>query len=168
MTSYWLSNFCALYSSFNIIPFIGNDKNFQYNSLTRLIILITAISYIYTGNTDVVFAGIASVTISVVIYFLTFNTKSVENSYENYTDAIKTNIDKINDDDNIINQQNQISLDYSPPDTDDLRKHVYFLDGDKSKDKIVPVEINPTDILSTGPKVKYGITKSLTNLNSNI
>lgn len=168
MTSYWLSNFCALYSSFNIIPFIGNDKNFQYNSLTRLIILITAISYIYTGNTDVVFAGIASVTISVVIYFLTFNTKSVENSYENYTDAIKTNIDKINDDDNIINQQNQISLDYSPPDTDDLRKHVYFLDGDKSKDKIVPVEINPRDILSSGPKVKYGITKSLTNLNSNI
>ena len=127
MTSYWLSNFCALYSSLNIIPFIGNDKNFQYNSLTRLIILVTIISYIYTQDINVILAGISSVTISVVIYFLTFNTKSVENLSEKYLDKNETPADKIIKDDIVINQQNQITLDYSPPDTDDLRKHIFFL-----------------------------------------
>jgi hypothetical protein len=168
MTSYWLSNFCALYSSLNIIPFIGNDKNFQYNSLTRLIIFVTIISYIYTQDINVILAGIASVTISAIIYFLTFNTKSVENLSEKYLDKNETSIDKIIKDDNTINQQNQITLDYSPPDTDDLRKHVYFLEGDKSKDTIVPVDINSSDLLPSGPRVTYGITKSLSNLNRNI
>jgi len=168
MTSYWLSNFCALYSSLNIIPFIGNDKNFQYNSLTRLIILVTIISYIYTQDINVILAGISSVTISVVIYFLTFNTKSAENLSEKYLDKNETPADKIIKDDIVINQQNQITLDYSPPDTDDLRKHIFFLEGDKSKDTIVPVDINPEDFLTSGPRVTYGITKSLSKLNRNI
>tara|TARA_B110001450_G_scaffold98240_1_gene93190 strand:+ start:5250 stop:5756 length:507 start_codon:yes stop_codon:yes gene_type:complete len=168
MTSYWLSNFCALFSSFNIIPYTGNDKNYQYNSLTRLIILVTILGYIYTEDINIIFSGIISLILTVVFYFVTFNSRSVENSIENYKIEQKTPADKIIEKDDLQNQINQISLNYSPPDTDEMRKHIYFLDGDMSKSKITDTSIDPAEFLSTGPKVFNAVTKSINSLNRNI
>ena len=49
-----------------------------------------------------------------------------------------------------------------------LRKHLYFLDGDTSKSKIEDLNIDPSDFTYSGPKVMYGVTKSLNKLNSDI
>jgi|TARA_B110001450_G_scaffold42652_1_gene38917 hypothetical protein len=172
MTSYWLSNFCALFSSLNVIPFIGEDKNYQYNSLTRLIILVTILGYIFTEDVNIIFSGFISLILSIVFYFITFNSKSVENSVENSVESYKleteTKSDKIAAKDEIQNQFNQVSLDYTPPDTDDKRKHIYFLEGDMSASKITDVKIDTTEFLPTGPKVVNSITKNFNKLNINI
>jgi hypothetical protein len=168
MTSYWLSNFCSLFSSVNVIPFTTDDKNYQYNSLTRLIILVTILGYIYTQDINVIYSGLVSLTLSVVFYFLTFNTPGVENSIENYKLEKETPGDKIAASDEIQNQMNQISLDYTPPDTDDQRKHIYFLDGDKSKSKITKEVVDTSEFLPSGPRVINSTTKNLTKLNRNI
>ena len=39
MTTYWISNTCALTNSINIFPF-GNDINENFNALARLIIFL--------------------------------------------------------------------------------------------------------------------------------
>jgi hypothetical protein len=168
MTSYWLSNFCSLFSSVNIIPFTSDDKNYQYNSLTRLIILVTVLGYIYTQDTNVIYSGLVSLTLSVVFYFLTFNTPGVENSIENYKLENKTPADKIAISDELQNQMNQVSLDYTPPDTDDQRKHIYCLDGDHSKSKITKETIDTSEFLPSGPRVINSITKNISKLNRNI
>jgi len=168
MTSYWLSNFCSLFSSFNVIPFTTDDKNYQYNSLTRLIILVTVLGYIYTQDINVLFSGLVSLTLSVVFYFFTFNTPGVENSIESYKLEKETPTDKITTSDELQNQMNQVSLDYTPPDTDDKRKHIYFLDGDQSKSKITKETINTSEFLPSGPRVINSITKNMTKLNRNI
>lgn len=168
MTSYWLSNFCSLFSSVNIIPFTSDDKNYQYNSLTRLIILVTILGYIYTQDINVIYSGLVSLTLSVVFYFLTFNTLGVENSIENYKLENETPADKITRSDELQNQMNQVSLDYTPPDTYDQRKHIYFLDGDHSKSKITKEIIDASEFLPSGPKVVNSITKNITKLNRNI
>jgi hypothetical protein len=168
MTSYWLSNFCSLFSSVNIIPFTSDDKNYQYNSLTRLIILVTVLGYIYTQDTNVIYSGLVSLTLSVVFYFLTFNTPGVENSIENYKLETETPADKITMSDELQNQMNQVSLDYTPPDTDDQRKHIYFLDGDHSKSKITKETIDTSEFLPSGPRVINSITKNISKLNRNI
>lgn len=168
MTSYWLSNFCSLFSSVNVIPFTSDDKNYQYNSLTRLIILVTVLGYICTQDENVIYSGLISITLSVIFYFLTFNTPSVENSIESYKLENETPADKITATDELQNQMNQVSLDYTPPDTDDKRKHIYFLDGDQSKSKITQETIDTANFLPSGPKVMYSITKGMTTLNRNI
>jgi hypothetical protein len=168
MTSYWLSNFCSLFSSVNIIPFTSDDKNYQYNSLTRLIILVTVLGYIYTQDINVIYSGLVSLTLSVVFYFFTFNTHGVENSIENYKLEKETPADKIVISDELQNQMNQVSLDYTPPDTDDQRKHIYFLDGDQSKSKITNETIDTSEFLPSGPKVINSITKNISKLNRNI
>lgn len=168
MTSYWLSNFCSLFSSVNIIPFTSDDKNYQYNSLTRLIILVTVLGYIYTQDINVIYSGLVSLTLSVVFYFLTFNTPGAENSIENYKLENETSADKITTSDELQNQLNQVSLDYTPPDTDDKRKHIYFLEGDKSKSKITEETIDTSEFLPRGPRVMYSVTKNISKLNRNI
>lgn len=168
MTSYWLSNFCSLFSSVNIIPFTSDDKNYQYNSLTRLIILVTVLGYVYTQDINVIYSGLVSLTLSVVFYFLTFNTPGAENSIENYKLENKTPADKIAVSDELQNQMNQVSLDYTPPDTDDQRKHIYFLDGDHSKSKITKETIDTSEFLPSGPRVINSITKNISKLNRNI
>ena len=168
MTSYWLSNYCSLFSSFNIIPFIGDNKNYQYNSLTRLIILMTLLGYLYTLEINVIYSGITSLLISVIFYFVTFNSSSVEKSVENPSVENKTPADKLTESDDLKNQLNQVSLDYTPPDTDDKRKHIYFLDGDQSSSKITNVDIDSSEFLPSGPRVVNAITKNLTTLNRNI
>jgi hypothetical protein len=103
-----------------------------------------------------------------VFYFVTFNTPGVENSIENYKLEKETPADKITTADDLQNQLNQVSLDHTPPDTDDKRKHIYFLDGDQSKSKITQEIIDPAEFLPSGPKVINSITKSMSKLNRNI
>ena len=168
MTSYWLTNFCSLFSSVNVIPFTSDDKNYQYNSLTRLIILVTILGYIYTQDINVIYSGLISVTLSVVFYFLTFNAPSVENSIEDNKLEKETPADKITTSDDLQNQINQVTLDYTPPDTDDQRKHIYFLEGDQSKTKITNETIDTSEFLPSGPRVINSITKNISKLNRNI
>jgi hypothetical protein len=73
--SYWFSNPAALFSSFNIIPFLDSDPNERYNSLTRLIILFTIIFAIINGDNYILVLsiGMFSLLASLVIYFITAN-----------------------------------------------------------------------------------------------
>ena len=90
MTTFWLSDICSLLNSININPFKGNDKNFQFNSLTRLIILITLIGAILFQDSSnyILLAGSTSVFLVIVIYMLTYNSSEIysggkrENRYE--------------------------------------------------------------------------------------
>lgn len=165
MTSYWLSDFCSLTNSFNIIPFFGKDKNFQYNSLTRLIILITVVSAFILPNdmVSIIISGILSVVISAFIYFLTFNKTGVE-KLEN-TDVIMGNSEQgsKNIQDSTVNSVNLISTDYSHRDTEN-KKHAFMLEGDKMPDSIKPTKLNPSDLMSTGPTIEVGTVKSLSSL----
>ena len=70
MGSYWYSNPCILFSSFNIFPFSGESQNENYNSLTRLIIFITLITAILSGDyyIQVIALGITSIFMSDFIY----------------------------------------------------------------------------------------------------
>ena len=157
-----------MFSSVNVIPFTSDDKNYQYNSLTRLIILVTILGYIYTQDINVIYSGLISVTLSVVFYFLTFNAPSVENSIEDNKLEKETPADKITTSDDLQNQINQVTLDYTPPDTDDQRKHIYFLEGDQSKTKITNETIDTSEFLPSGPRVINSITKNISKLNRNI
>ena len=77
MTTYWLSDPCSIFNSFNINPFLGKDKNFKYNSLTRLIVLATIIlSLTYEKNRiDILIAGGISLILSVIIYLTSYNSR---------------------------------------------------------------------------------------------
>ena len=171
MTSYWLSDFCSLTNSFNINPFSGEDKNFQYNSLTRLIILVTVVSAFILPNetVSIIISGILSVVISAFVYFLTFNKTGVEN-LENLEKLEKTgDIMEISEqgsknmEDSTVNSTNLITLDYVPNDTN-KKKHTFMLDGNKMPDSIKPTNLNPRDYLSTGDHVTVGTVKSLASL----
>jgi hypothetical protein len=126
------------------------------------------LGYIYTQDINVIYSGLVSITLSVVFYFLTFNTPGVENSIENYKLEKATPADKITTSDDLQNQLNQVSIDYTPPDTDDQRKHIYFLEGDQSKSKITKETIDTSEFLPSGPKVLNSIAKNMTKLNRNI
>ncbi len=73
MTSYWLSNICSLTNSININPFSNGDRNFRFNSLTRLIILVTigAALFLKQNQNEILLGGAISIFISVIIYMLT-------------------------------------------------------------------------------------------------
>jgi hypothetical protein len=75
MTTYWLSDSCALLNSLNIIPFGNEDFNEDYNSLTRLIILTTVVvAFLRPDDYAQIFlTGIVSVCITVLFYFMNSN-----------------------------------------------------------------------------------------------
>jgi hypothetical protein len=75
MSTYWLSDFCSLFTSFDINPFSNESKNEKYNALTRLIIIITLISSLIFNKqqNNILLAGAFSVFISLIIYLLTHN-----------------------------------------------------------------------------------------------
>jgi hypothetical protein len=129
---------------------------------------MTLLGYLYTLEINVIYSGIISLLISIIFYFVTFNSSSVEKSVENPSVENKTPAYKLTESDDLQNQLNQVSLDYTPPDTDDKRKHIYFLEGDQSSSKITNVDIDPSEFLPSGPKVVNAITKNLTTLNRNI
>ena len=79
MTTFWLSDFCSLLNSININPFVGEDKNFQFNSLTRLIILLTLLGALLSqeSSNQIFLAGAISIFLIVVIYMLTYNSSEL-------------------------------------------------------------------------------------------
>jgi len=82
MTTYWISDYCSLFNSINLNPFDGDDKNYKYNSLTRLIIVVTiAFALLFSDKSLEIFvAGAVSLGISVALYILTYNSKLPETS----------------------------------------------------------------------------------------
>lgn len=75
MTTYWLSDSCALLKSLNVIPFGNEDINEDYNSLTRLIILVTfAMAFLRPDDySNILISGIISVCLTVIFYFMNLN-----------------------------------------------------------------------------------------------
>ena len=75
MTSYWFSDRCSLLNSFNINPFTGEDKNYKYNSLTRLIIFTTLLFILLYPKfrIEIFLTGCVSIFLSIIIYINTFN-----------------------------------------------------------------------------------------------
>ena len=65
--------------------------------------------------------------------------------------------------DNSINTKNQLTLDYSPPDTK-LKKSIYFFDGNKMPNQVVATKIDPTEYLSKGKQVPISTVKQFNSL----
>jgi hypothetical protein len=177
MTTYWLSDFCSLFNSLNINPFTGGDKNHKYNSLTRLIIVVTIISALYfkENNVQILLAGLVSIFLSIVIYMLTYNAAELSfngdmkfKTFEQSRDLIQNELDNSKNvsheatkkvlEDKIVNRENEVTLNYTPPDTDN-KKHVYFLDGNKMPDKIVKTERDSSKYLYAGKQTPGGVVK---------
>ena len=186
MTNYWFSDFSSLFNSININPFVGGNKNFKYNSLTRLIVLVTVIcSIIFNNNIgEILIAGFISLSLSVIIYLYTYNsqepynsqeraTNSAANSYEGATKIISEQSQNLTTDSTQIsekivqdynqNVKNQVSISYSPVNTEKL-KQIAFLEGDKSSNVVNYIPLKSYEYLQTGPKVQYGTTKRLLSL----
>lgn len=143
MTSYWFTDICSLFNSFSINPFSSGDKNFQYNSLTRLIILVTIVAALRfpENNVLILFAGGFSILLTLCIYFLTLNSsKSIESrtigdvsteySNDEYIGGI-TNKGKDMIDDYNTNTKNSFLINRPILNTDNI-KHKFILDGDKT------------------------------------
>lgn len=182
MTTYWLSDFCSLFNSTNINPFVGEDKNFKFNSLTRLIIVVTLIcAVLFNSNSNEIFLGGAiSIFLSVVIYMLTYNSAEMSVEFnkdlKSYIDSQKI-LEQQQEDlkiglspagaqiikDYNVNVANQVTLDYTPPDTDKT-KQMYFFEGNKMPSNVTKTVINPADYLSFGNQVTYGTAKQLHSL----
>lgn len=182
MTTYWLSDFCSLFNSTNINPFSGDDKNFKFNSLTRLILVVTILATMLPNSNinETLIAGAISLFLSIIIYMLTYNSAEMSlelnkelKSYEqeeklsgDWEEKLKTRLaemeGKIIKDDN-VNKENQITLDYSPPNTQ-LKKNIYFLEGDKMPNNVVATKRDPSDYLSLGKQVSTGSVKQLHSL----
>lgn len=75
MTTYWISDICALFTSFDINPLNSDDKNSNFNALTRLIILLTVLfCFMNKENYDnIILAGGISIILTILIYFSTYN-----------------------------------------------------------------------------------------------
>jgi len=78
MAVYWISNLCELFDlSDGLYAFwpIKDHKNDSFNSLTRLIILVSFLSALIMSNNyeTYLLAGVVSILFSVIIYYLTFN-----------------------------------------------------------------------------------------------
>ena len=72
MTTYWISNTCALTNSINIFPF-GNDMNENFNALARLIIFATIMALVILDDynpDNILLFGSSGLVLSVIIYFL--------------------------------------------------------------------------------------------------
>ncbi len=169
MTSYWLSDICSLTNSANINPFASGDKNFKFNSLTRLIILITLCSYVFLPHdrNQILLAGGISLSLSIIIYMLTHSGGGSDSSKERSDEDKKPNpkpketpkeTPKEKKSDHDINVANHVTLDYVPPDTE-LKKGVYFFDKDKTPQNVVKTDVDPKKLLSTGKQVQSGSVK---------
>jgi hypothetical protein len=182
MTTYWLSDFCALFNSANINPFTGDSRNFRFNSLTRLIIVSTLVfAILFNSQANEIFLGGGiSVFLSVIIYMLTYNSAemSVDDTKElkSYMDSqklletrednLKKGLSKMGEvviEDAKINSENEVTLDYSPPNMD-LKKQMYFFEGNKMPSNVTATKINPMDYLSLGKQVETGNAKQLHSL----
>ena len=77
MTTYWISNTCALFNSYNLFPF-GNDINENFNALARLIIFATLVAiFVFEKESEMIMLiGGSSIFLSVILYFI-MNRRSV-------------------------------------------------------------------------------------------
>jgi len=174
MTSYWLSDICVLFHSLDVNPFSGPDKNFRYNALTRLIILVTAVSTIFFSNyKEILLAGISSLTLSVVIYFLSFNKDmSYNKNFNKILESIEKeefekadDLEKIKLLDQLSNKKSMANITYKKGvDTDNLSK-IFFIENGKSNNKeenINDEKYNKAPINNyVGGKVSNDVVKSL-------
>ncbi len=168
MTSYWLSDFCSLTNSININPFADGDKNFKFNSLTRLIIVITIASVIFSkqNKDEIMIGGLISLFLSIIIYMLTYNTSktSVEfnledNNIKNPDVPSKPNrSEKLLMKDVDTNRKNSITLDYSNKDTQKMAKKM-FLEKDDSPINVEKTNIDTADILLGGKSTPVNTVK---------
>ena len=180
MTSYWFSDLCSLTNSFNINPFSSGDRNYRYNSLTRLIIILTIIG-LFIPNQDkimIILAGIVSIFITNAIYMFThsktykaintpvtpitteLNTANTTNGAAPTTVAAVNNAQKASED-LVINQANQNTPNYIPQNTE-LKKNIYFLEANQMPTNVNSVSpalnsVNPTDKTVPGAIVKTSI-----------
>lgn len=180
MTSYWVSDYCSLFNSFSINPFSGGDKNLQYNSLTRLIIVATIIASIgYPDQLSTILgAGVFSVILSICIYFLTLNSKSaIEEriidpngarfSRDEYSGGLTQYGEEILNDYE-ANTKNSFLINHPSLDTDDL-KHKHFMDGNKMPKVISKEIVNPPTRNRFSQQVMTGTVKQLNSMqNKNI
>lgn len=182
MTTYWLSDFCSLFNSSNINPFIGEDKNYKFNSLTRLIIVVTVVfAILFNSNAnEILLGGGISIFLSIIIYMLTYNSAEmsiefnnahrsyeraqelIENQQENLQIGLSTMGAKTINDFN-VNVKNQITLDYSPPNTELMQNRI-FLNPSKMPSNVVETKRDPSQYLSFGKQVPTGTTKQLHSL----
>ena len=74
-----------------ILRYLRNEKVFnrneKFNSLTRLIILVTLITFLIYKDKNILIAGVISIIITVIIYLFTFNNgisfKKIDNFAQN-------------------------------------------------------------------------------------
>lgn len=184
MTTYWLSDFCSLFNSYNINPFIGDNKNFKFNSLTRLIIFVTLLFALLNSknSNQILTAGVISIFLSIIFYMFTYNLStelSVSNNknvLENYKESqeilkdinkdLETNITKTGQtviDDYRENNRNNISFDYTPQNTD-LKKQSYFFEGNNMPKNVTETKINENEYISRGREIETGTAKRLHSL----
>lgn len=182
MTTYWLSNFCSLFNSSNINPFSGDDKNFKFNSLTRLIIVVTVVfAILFNSHANEIFlAGCISLFLSVIIYMLTYNSAEMsielnkelktyiqaQELIESQQENLKVGLSKMGGEtikDYNVNVENEVTLDYSPPNTQ-LKKSIYFFEGNKMPSQVVDTKREPSEYLSMGKQVPTGTVKQLHSL----
>lgn len=177
MTTYWLSDFCSLFDSLNINPFVGTDKNFQFNSLTRLIIFMTILcAILFQDSSDQIFiGGVISIFLSVIIYMLTYNLSEMSTrltgELKSYIDSKKIIEDQDKNlkmgevvlEDQKINVENEVTLDYVPRNTKNI-KAAMFLEENKMPANVTNEPRNPKDYISAGKQVISGTTKQLHSL----
>ena len=182
MTTYWLSDFCSLFNSLNINPFVGTDKNFQFNSLTRLIIFMTFLcAILFQDSSNQIFLGGAiSIFLSVVIYMLTYNSSEMSTRFtgelKSYIDSqkiiedqdenLKIGLSKMGEvvlEDQEINVENEVTLDYVPRNTKNI-KAAMFLERNKMPSHVTNEPRNPNDYISLGKQVTSGTAKQLHSL----
>ena len=73
MTSFWISDICVLFTSFNVNPFSDGNINHRFNSLTRLIIITAILSTIFIDIKSVLMSTIISLIFTVIFYMIRFD-----------------------------------------------------------------------------------------------
>lgn len=179
MTSYWFSDSCALFNSISINPFYGTDKNYQYNSLTRLIIVVTIAAAIKYPRDYVMIlsTGLFSVLLSVCVYFVTLNSSAAVESRT--IKDLPTDFSNIEDMGGLTNHGKDLLKDYNtntknsflinrPIKNTDNLKHKFILDGDKTPKKITNEDIPQESNNEFAKQIMSGTLKQLNTINKNI
>jgi len=78
--NFWLNNPIILFNNMSIIPSINMNYEEKLNSITRLIIIITVLAYIFTFSTKILLIGIITVFSIAIFYY--FKTNSIEKEKE--------------------------------------------------------------------------------------
>tara|TARA_Y100000389_G_scaffold204201_1_gene255531 strand:- start:19702 stop:20250 length:549 start_codon:yes stop_codon:yes gene_type:complete len=179
MTSYWFTDLCAIFNSLSINPLYGKDKNQQYNSLTRLIIISTIFAAIkYPDDYKVILStGMFSILLSVCIYFLTLNSS---NSSESRTIMnLPTDFSSEEDKGGLTNRGKELLKDYNTNtknsflinhptlDTESI-KHRFIMNGNKTPKLITDDIVKKPENKIFGNQIVTGTVKQLNTVNKNL